>query len=102
MSCHVGENDGAKSVGRKANSAPVREISGAKNVVNSRRPGDSKLECSKQPPWSDRLDRQGISGHGAAVIPQSRTRNGQTRSGRWFGQHEGGQRVAIQNECRSE
>ena len=89
------EVDAAQRVGRNAHRAPGREIRGAKDGVNSRRPGDSKLECASQHQWPDQLDDQRISENGDALISQSGDVSGQIRGGQRFGQNEGRERIAV-------
>ena len=55
------------------NALQVARFGGAKDGVNARRPGDSKLEMRQSAGVAEtRLDHQRVSEHGDALIPQSR------------------------------
>src|SRR5881296_78684 len=70
VGCHVGKVDAAEVVGHSAQSAPSSKIGGFQDGVNSRRPSDSKLECSNRRSWLDELNRQRISEYADALLPQ--------------------------------
>ena len=72
----------------------------ANTPYTARWPGDSKLECSRQRPWPEKLDRQRVSENVNSLILQRRDGRRQICGRERFGQHKGGERIAVNKQRR--